>query len=212
MNTVKCPFCGGEIENDSFYCDQCGEELKVCSSGHGFKKGKICNECGTKLIEAKNVAVSQAQPAPVAPPVTPPVQPQATNTTQVQPPVTNTAPPVNVQNVSQNEPEKTCRPVAVAAEPKYLVSAALNARLELKNNAVIGRTTGDYVDVFGSQGYVSRTHARVQKNSAGIWEIVDLDSANGTFLNEQKLASNQPATFKIGDTITFYNIKFLVSE
>ncbi|MCL2154612.1 MAG: FHA domain-containing protein, partial [Leptospirales bacterium] len=97
------------------------------------------------------------------------------------------------------------------AEPKYLISDTLNARLELRNGAIIGRKTGDYINVFGNQDYVSRTHARLQKNDAGDWEIVDLDSANGTFLNEQQLTPNQPAAFQIGDTITFYNIKFLVS-
>ena len=162
MDLVKCPFCNKEIEKYFFYCDQCGEELKVCPSGHGFKKGKICSECGTKLVEAKN---HQAQ-----------------------------------------------QPQTMEAKPKYLVSAALNARLELKNGAIIGRKAGDYINVFGNQDYVSRTHARVQKNDAGVWEIVDLDSANGTFLNGQKLAPNQPGAFKIGDTITFYDIKFLVSE
>ena len=162
MNTVNCPFCSKEIENDSFYCDQCGQELRVCPS-HGFKKGKICSECGTKLVEAKNVADNQTQPT-------------------------------------------------VVGEPRYLISNALNAKLELKNGAVIGRTSGDYINVFANQVYVSRTHARLQKNSAGAWEIVDLESANGTFLNEQKLAPNLPVTFKIGDTITFYNMNFLVSE
>jgi len=184
MNTVKCPFCGKEIENDSFYCDQCGEELKTCPSGHGFKKGKICNECGTRLVEAKNV-------------------PQQQETL------------VEARNVPQQQTEtveKTYRPTVDPAEPRYLVSNTLNARFELKNGAIIGRTTGDYVNVFGKQGYVSRTHARVQKNDAGAWEIVDLDSANGTFLNGQKLVPYQPAAFKIGDTITFYDIKFLVSE
>ena len=206
MNLVKCPFCSKEIENDSFYCDQCGEELRVCPSGHGFKKGKICSECGTKLVEAKNAADNQAQPV-----AAPPLQPQAVET---QLPNTYQTPPVAVENVSQNATEtaeKTIRPAAQPAEPKYLISDTLNARLELRNGAIIGRKTGDYINVFGNQDYVSRTHARVQKNNAGYWEIVDLDSANGTFLNGQQLAPNQPAAFKIGDTIAFYNIKFLVS-
>ena len=193
MNLVKCPFCSKEIENDSFYCDQCGEELRICPSGHGFKKGKICSDCGTKLVEAKNVANSQTQPPVVTSPQTPPStqQPQLQATETVQ---------------------KTFRPNVFSTEPKYLVSGAINARLELKNGAIIGRQTGDYVNVLSSQKYVSRTHARVQKNDAGAWEIVDLNSSNGTFLNGQQLVPNQPAVFKIGNTITFYDIDFLVSE
>ena len=210
MITVTCPFCGKEIENDSFYCDQCGEELKICPSGHGFKKGKNCVDCGTKLIEAKN---NQAQPAVVSPSASP-VQSQATDTRQ-QLTTTIQPPPVEVGNIphqQEDTAEKTIRHVASSVEPKYLISNALNARLELKNGAIIGRKAGEYVNIFGNQDYISRTHARVQKNDAGTWEIVDLDSANHTFLNGQQLAPNQPYTFKIGDTIAFYNIKFLVSE
>ncbi|GHT34457.1 hypothetical protein FACS189434_10640 [Bacteroidia bacterium] len=207
MELVKCPFCGKEIENDGFFCDQCGEELKLCST-HGFKKGKVCNECGTKLVEAKTAqAGNTATPTPNPPQTQQVQQPQATpvQVTEARPAITTQAvtPPADIA-------EKTVRPTAAPAEPQQLVSAALNARLNLKNGAVIGRRAGDYTQVFSAQGYVSGTHARVQKNAAGVWEIVDLDSSNGTFLNGQKLVANQPVAFKIGDTIAFYDLKFTV--
>lgn len=190
MDLVKCPFCDKEIEKDSFYCDQCGQELKICPT-HGFKKGKICNECGTKLVEAKNAAGEfSAAPQPTSPAVAAPAQPLGA--------------------APEDAPEKTVRPVAVPAEPKCLVSGALNARLDLRDGAVVGRRTGDYTNVFAGQGYVSGSHARLQRNGAGQWEVVDLDSSNGTFLNGQKLAANQPCAFKIGDTIAFYDLKFIV--
>ncbi|MDR1756113.1 MAG: FHA domain-containing protein [Culturomica sp.] len=220
MELVKCPFCGQEIESDSFYCDQCGEELKLCPAGHGFKKGKVCSACGTELVEAKNAANDPAAPVS-APSPAPDVKPQSADTAQppITQPQTTTAgqqPPVASQpSVAAEQPvapEKTVRAAAPQTEPKSLVSTALNARLELKDGAVIGRRAGDYVHVFGTQGYVSGTHARLQKNGAGNWEIVDLDSSNGTFLNGQKLAAHQPAAFKLGDTIAFYDLKFTVSE
>lgn len=159
---VKCPFCDKEIESDSFYCDQCGQELKICSHGHGFKKGKICTECGTPLTEAKDIA---------SPDVNPDIQP---------------------------------------IEPTFLVNTALNTRLHLSDGAVIGRRVGDYLHVFGSQGYVSGTHARLQRNGLGGWEIIDLDSTNGTFLNGVRLSPQQATPFKVGDTIAFYDLKFIV--
>ncbi len=208
MELVKCPFCGKEIENDSFYCDQCGEELKLCPSGHGLKKGKICNDCGTKLVEAKNAGnnnTPQIDTATKAAPVSTDTQ-AGTTDTGAQP--TNIGQQAPVAVPQPDAVEKTIRPNAAPAEPKYLVSSTLNARLELINGALIGRKAGDYTQVFGSQGYVSGTHARLQKNAS--WEIVDLDSSNGTFLNGQKLAANQPAAFKVGDTIAFYDLKFIV--
>ncbi len=228
MELVKCPFCGKEIENDSFYCDQCGEELKLCPV-HGFKKGsKVCGQCGAALVLAKDAANNQ--PLPPAPssapmpsaapavgtataPVSAPPQPTVTPPQPVVTPLQTTAVGQQPPSVAQPAtPENTVRPSAAPAEPKCLVCAALNARLELKNGAVVGRRTGDYVHVFGSQGYVSGTHARVQVNTVGAWEIVDLDSSNGTFLNGQKLAAHQPAVFRLGDTIAFYDLKFVVSE
>ena len=173
MEIVKCPFCRKEIEKDSFYCDQCGEELKVCISGHGFKKGKVCSDCGTKLVEAKNAQTGLT--------------------------------PSSVQ-----QDTKQVHSTTAYTEPKYLISKTLNVRLELKNGAVIGRRTGDYTHVFGNQGYVSGTHARVQINSAGMWEIIDLGSSNGTFLNGKMLVADQPTAFTIGDIIAFYDLNFVV--
>ena len=110
MEFNKCPYCNKEIESDSLYCDQCGQELRICTHGHGFKRGKICSECGKPLILAKDVSHTKA--------------------------------PTKQQTV----------------EPKHLVNNTLNARLQLLDGAVIGRRTGNYVDVFGSQGYVSGSH------------------------------------------------------
>ena len=224
MELVKCPFCGKEIEDNSFYCDQCGELLKMCPT-HGFKKGKICSDCGTKLIEAKDAvstdsATAGSPPQPATPPQQPVVnslsgQPSASQQPQPTPQVTppqNTiggTQPVFQPDAQPSAVEKTVRPNVVVA-PRYLVNQQLGARLELINQAIVGRKTGSYVSVFGSQSYVSGTHARLQQNLAGGWEIVDLDSSNGTFLNGTRLAANQPAAFKIGDVIAFYDIKFTV--
>lgn len=190
MDLLKCPECGKEIEKDSFYCDQCGKELKICPVGHGFRKGKKCGQCGADLIEAKSASNGQTPFADVKPAAT---QPKSMPSPTL-------------------EPEKIVRPVAASAEPKSLFSNTLNARLELRDGAVIGRGTGDFIHVFGTQGYVSGTHARMQRNPSGVWEIVDLYSSNGTFLNGQRLIPNQPATIKIGDTVAFYDLKFTVSE
>jgi hypothetical protein len=189
---INCPFCQQEIEKDSFFCDQCGKELKVCPNGHGIKKGNFCGECQTRLVEAKN-AVADVQTSHSDAATT--VHNAQSSSSPVEP---------------KAEAEKTVRPSAPQQKPKNLVSTALNARLEIKDGGIIGRRAGDYVGVFGSQAYVSGTHARLQMNAAGDWEVVDLDSSNGTFLNGVQLSPQKPYTFKVGDTIAFYDIKFIV--
>lgn len=174
MELLECPFCDKEIESDSFYCDQCGQELRICSNGHGFKKGKICTECGKPLTAAKDtVSSAQTQNNPLQQPADSHVSPQNKN-------------------------------------PEFLVNNTLNTRLQLLDGAVIGRRAGNYVHVFGSQHYVSGTHARLQRSSMGAWEIIDLDSTNGTFLNDVRLVPQRPTPFKTGDTIAFYDLKFIV--
>lgn len=92
--------------------------------------------------------------------------------------------------------------------PGHLVCHIINANLQLINGAIIGRRTGDYVSTFASQRYVSGTHARLQINSFGKWEIVDLDSSNGTFINGVRLSPHIPAIFNVDDVVRIAAIDF----
>jgi len=60
---MQCPSCKENIDDDSRYCDQCGERILVCSSCGRPGKGKRCIFDGKELIPA-GVAQSQTdQPA-----------------------------------------------------------------------------------------------------------------------------------------------------
>ena len=65
-----CPKCKQLIEDDSWFCDQCGTELMVCPSCRTIKRGMTCNQCGTKLVTAKAFAQNGGS---VKDPTTPPV-------------------------------------------------------------------------------------------------------------------------------------------
>ncbi len=76
------------------------------------------------------------------------------------------------------------------------------------NHLVFGRSTKDSswipnVDLtkFGAHKLgVSRRHAAINKLDSGL-HILDLGSANGTFVNERKLVPNQAHPIQHGDTI-----------
>lgn len=219
---VNCPKCRVEIESDSYYCDQCGVELYICPQCHVFGKGKRCTQCGQPLVSAKaRAGDSSSKDRSVAPiPAGQPASGGAANfapssANQVVSPVRPSTSSVNssaspVSPVS-SEPEKTMRPgVSAVPLPVRLVCSAAGIRLGLGNGAVIGRRKGDYVSAFASQGYVSGTHACLQKNASGQWEIVDLDSTNGTFVNGNRLSPNVPVVFNIGDVIRIANLDFKV--
>lgn len=47
---LTCPDCKSNIDEDSLYCDQCGNELKVCPDCGVLGRLKCCTQCGAKLI------------------------------------------------------------------------------------------------------------------------------------------------------------------
>lgn len=79
-------------------------------------------------------------------------------------------------------------------------------KLHLETELVLGRTHGtEKVDVdfspYGAvEAGVSRRHARLRRQNETV-VIIDEDSANGTFLNGQKILSNEPRILRDGDEV-----------
>ncbi|MDR0989313.1 MAG: FHA domain-containing protein [Prevotellaceae bacterium] len=184
MEFFICPHCKAEIDNDSFYCDQCGKPLLLCPDCRTPGKGKRCTRCGKELQAAQSLAAA----APAA------------------------APAVKEGTVGKEiHPERTIRPQTPPGKlPTKLVSADPPLKLGLEDGVVIGRRSGGFAEVLVSQSYLSGKHARLQKNGAGTWEVVDLGSTNGTFLNGEALTPQHPAAFQVGDVIRFANLEFSV--
>jgi len=57
---MQCPLCKETIDDDSRYCDQCGEQILVCSVCGRPGKGKRCIFDGKELVPATGV-ISAAQ-------------------------------------------------------------------------------------------------------------------------------------------------------
>ena len=242
-----CPKCKQLIEDDSWFCDQCGTELMVCPSCRTIKRGMTCNQCGTKLVTAKAFAQNGGS---VKDPTTPPVgntqnvgpspTPNVNSNPVPQPPTgfvgqpmpntgqhtPNTGQPMPntgqqvvtpVQPIADMNSDRTMRPGATPpphprqpqAKPGHLVCQNPSIRLVIGDGAIIGRR-GSYAQAFAGQGYVSGNHARLQYNACGQFEIVDLGSTNGTFVNGQQLTPNMPRVVNVGDIVKFANLEFAV--
>lgn len=199
-----------------------------------------CNQCGTKLVTAKAFAQNGGSVKdPTTPPVgnTQNVGPSPTPNVNSNPipqpptgfvgqPMPNTGqhmPNTGQQVVTPGQPiadmntDCTMRPGATPpppprqpqAKPGHLVCQNPSIRLGIGDGAIIGRR-GSYAQAFAGQGYVSGNHARLQYNASGQFEVVDLGSTNGTFVNGQQLAPNMPRVVNVGDIVKFANLEFAV--
>ena len=199
-----------------------------------------CNQCGTKLVTAKAFAQNGGSVKdPTTPPVgntqnvgpspTPNVNPNPNSqphtgfvgqhTPNTGQPIQNTGQQVVTpgQPIADTNSDRTMRPGATPpppprqpqAKPGHLVCQNPSIRLGIGDGAIIGRR-GSYAQAFAGQGYVSGNHARLQYNACGQFEVVDLGSTNGTFVNGQQLTPNMPRVVNVGDIVKFANLEFAV--
>ena len=52
---IICPTCKEEIDNDSRFCDQCGQALVYCVSCGRVGKGRRCTHCGGLMVSADEI-------------------------------------------------------------------------------------------------------------------------------------------------------------
>lgn len=78
-----------------------------------------------------------------------------------------------------------------------------------KNNFVIGKNKAVVDGVISFNRMISRVHCRITEEN-GIYMVTDLQSANGTYVNNTRLQPNQPCMIKHGDVIRLANSDFQV--
>lgn len=188
---IICPNCKEEIEDDSYYCDQCGQALLFCKNCGRAGLGRRCTQCGGMMITPEEyqrnalrtgysslISSSMSQSIATTGAVSAPVSHQ---------PAVNGIPVLTLYNTS------------------------LNINLQGINGAVIGRRQGPYTQCFEQQKYVSGVHAQLKYNAGTGWCIVDKHSSNGTKLNQHPLQPDVEMALRNGDILTIANINLQVS-
>jgi len=233
---MQCPLCKEQIDDDSRYCDLCGEQILICSECGRPGKGKRCKFDGKELI------IPSTQPAPSSAPVNPTpqfsqantpiqdtggIQPQQINTntgagTQpsqptptVAPPIQTPAPSVQTPPPSVHVPPPIQQPV-VQSTPSTLndvinfIGTGNGITFDAKDGDIIGRKAGNFLSIFATQAYVSGTHCKVIKINDN-WHIQDLGSSNGTFVHGVRLAPNSPYPLTNNALVKIATLDFVVA-
>ena len=95
-----------------------------------------------------------------------------------------------------------------------IVSSGAHIPLVEQPELLIGREddiSGIYPDVDmtphdGEEGGISRRHAKLIHDQ-GAWFVIDLDSTNGTFVNEAEVTPKTRVALKDGDTIRLGDVE-----
>ena len=172
---MKCPHCKDIIDDDSYYCDQCGKELRFCPDCGKPKQGLTCPACGADLISGKAFFSTTGSKSQVA--------------------------------LHQSDTQQKTIIISDSSQPKASSLSGNGWVLQLKEGP-FGRTQGIYPE-FNSQKYISRMHGQFRLLN-GQWQVMDLGSHNGTFLNGQRLEVNVWYNMNIGDQLKIATTNFIV--
>jgi len=192
---IICPSCKEEIEDDSRYCDQCGQALLYCEKCGRVGMGRRCTSCGGMMLSAEELEKRLGN------------QDLSSGVS---------AGFVSQEFVATNRGESTSRlvgqPRSVQGIPQLLLhNDSLNIRMVGVNGAVIGRRQGPYAQFFQQNMFVSGVHAQLKYNNTTGWCVVDKHSSNGTKLNDHQLVPDVDMSLKNGDILTIANINLQVN-
>lgn len=191
---IICPNCKEEIDDDSRYCDQCGQALLFCGRCGRVGIGRRCTNCGGMMVSydeyQKHAEGAQTKFSLSM------TRSAVSQTGNAQPSARKMEPMMGV-------------PQGIPALMLY--NTSLNIRIQGINGAVIGRRQGPYASFFENNMYVSGVHAQLKYNAATGWCIVDKHSSNGTKLNQRSLQPDVEMSLKNGDIVGLANINLQVS-
>jgi len=91
---------------------------------------------------------------------------------------------------------------------KTTITAADGKTYPLQSPCEIGRSSKCYISLDDTQ--ISWTHSLIQRDSSGSWWITDLDSTNGTYVNQRRVT--QATVLSDGDLLSIGNAKFTFKD
>lgn len=114
------------------------------------------------------------------------------------------------------QPPRPAQAVPDSGIAFFFMDDKMPFELRSEDDFLIGRKTDDspepIVDLINYDAFghgVSRRHARIRRIPGG-YEIIDLDSTNGTWVNEQRLLPNRPYSLTSGSLLRLGRMRMYV--
>lgn len=181
---IICPTCKEEIDDDSRYCDQCGQALLYCNQCGRVGVGRRCTYCGGLMVAPGNDKQQATQMESIA--------------------------SVGYATYGSLRQEDS-RPGGQRGMPVLtLANDSLNIRIVAMNGAIIGRRKGPYSQFFERHAYVSGVHAQLLYSPDKGWCVVDKHSSNGTKLNQRQIQPDVDMRLNNGDVLAIANVNLQV--
>lgn len=173
----------------------------------GTNAGKFCSVCKRKNESSARFCVycgSSLENTLVGPAATEPMKPGDMPETHV--------PPLISLETIQRALKPPREGIAI-----YVENYAVPAEVQTEKEFILGRKMADVADEvitdlvpFGAvENGVSRRHAKVRRANGG-YEVIDLESTNGTWLNYKLLLPNQPYPLQSGGQIRLGRLQLVV--
>src|SRR5574344_1036365 len=188
---IICPNCKEEIEEDSYFCDQCGQALLFCEHCGRVGKGRRCTYCGGMMFSPDKQQVNIAR----------------TETNSWGSMSMSNPTPISISK-REIDPDQPQMPEGIPQLSLY--NGMLNIRIIGYNGAIIGRKQGTYRQFFEKNMYVSGVHAQLMYNAKTGWCIVDKHSSNGTKINQRLVQPDIPMALHNGDILSIANVNLQV--
>jgi pSer/pThr/pTyr-binding forkhead associated (FHA) protein len=124
----------------------------------------------------------------------------------------------DVEDGTAPEPEPEPKATAPAPFAKIILKrngAVSEIEFPVVSPAVIGRFDPEKGPIEIDLGplpeavYISRKHARLEQDEAGVWTITDLGSSNGTFVLREDFERVDSAVLEDGTEFALGNVRFV---
>jgi pSer/pThr/pTyr-binding forkhead associated (FHA) protein len=125
-------------------------------------------------------------------------------------------PPIPSQSLPSQKPHAA---ISSSIPALKLTNSHLKIDIDLKDGAIIGRSSGDYVALFSGFSQISGKHLQFIYDKNNGWCIKDLGSTNGVFMSTQpnwaqvpRLSPNTPVAIKDNTYLLIANIEFQIKS